>query len=213
MIPVEKIKELVRENGYGFNHYESPLGEPNRVVLIGERHAVHLNYMFQGSLIELLKPDVVMHEFYQPNMPPSESERIRIAINWINRWKEEYSIRLKPCDLPNKKIRQFNMIFYNFLRELKEFDDELDLDSIFVDDNTIREMVMGKLIKAEVTKTDKPLIVVVGGYHVRPESKIHEELRCQRAIEIGARMQISYVTINQDKRLDQILQDGAKFFS
>ena len=48
--------------------------------------------------------------------------------------------------------------------------------------------------------------------NARPESRIHEELRSKRAIEIGGRMPIGYVTINQDDRLNYILQDGAKFF-
>ncbi len=212
MIPLDKVRTLAKEKGYGFNHYKHPLDEPTRVVLVGERHAVHSNYTFQGGLIELLKPGTVMHEVYEPNGAPSKSETIRIAVDWINRWKDEYGVQLKPCDLPNAKIGQFHQMFYKFLVKLDEFRDELDPNSIIVDDNAIREMVMGKLIRAEATRTDKPLIAIVGGYHVRPESRIHEELRCQRAIEIGGRMPVGYVTVNQDDRLNYILRDGAKFF-
>jgi|GEM_PF-1953437 hypothetical protein len=212
MIPVDRIRDLAKEKGYGFNHYKHPLDEPTKVVLVGERHAVHPDYTFQGGLIELLEPETVMHEFYEPNGTPSNSETVRIAVDWINRWKGEYGVDLKSCDLPNGKIRQFHQMFYDFLGDLPEFNDESDPDSIIVDDNAIREMVMGKLIRAEVARTDKPLIAIVGGYHARPESRIHEELRAQRAIEIGGRMPIGYVTVNQDERLNYILQDGAKFF-
>ena len=212
MIPIDRIRELTKEKEYDFNYYKHPLDEPTRVVLVGERHAVHPDYTFQGSLIELLEPETVMHELYEPNGTLSKSDTVRIAVDWINRWKGKYGVQLKPCDLPNQKIRQFHQMFYDFLWRLSEFDNESDPNSIIVDDNAIREMIMGKLIRAEAIKSDKPLIAIVGGYHARPESRIQEELRAKRAIEIGGRMPIGYVTVNQDDRLNYILQDGAKFF-
>lgn len=212
MIPVERLRELAKESGYGFNHYESPLGDPTRIVLVGQRDAVYRDYSFQGSLIELLKPEVVMHEFYEPNGMPSSSKSVRIAADWINRWKEDYGVQLKSCDLSSHKIRQFHQMVYNFLDGLEELADESDPSNIIIDDNAIREMVMGKLIRAEASMSNKPLIAIVGGYHARPESRIHEELRCHRPIEIGARQPIGYITINQDERLNQALRSGAKFF-
>ncbi len=212
MIPVERLKELAKDNGYGFNHYAHPLNEPTRVVLVGEGHASDRNYKFQGNLIDLLKPEVVMHEFYEQNGRPSSSKTVRTAVDWIKSWKEEYGIQLKPCDLPNHKVRQFHQMLYDFLGGLEEFADESDLSSITIDDNAIREMVMGKLIRAEALRSDKPLIAIVGGHHVRPESRIHQELRYERPIETGFRNPVGYVTINQDERLNRILQNGAKFF-
>ncbi len=203
MIPVDKVKKLVREKGYGFNHYKYPLDRSTRIVLVGERHANYSDHLFQGDLIEMLKPETVMHEFYEPKGKPSPSDTVRVAVDWINGWKRKYEVQLKPCDLPSAKICQFYQKIYDFLEELTELGDEPELNSIIVDDNAIRELVMGKLIRTESEKTDKPLIAIVGAYHVRPESRIHKKLRCQRAIKIGGRMPISYVTINQYERLNQ----------
>ncbi len=124
MIPLDEIKELAQKNNYGFNHYKHPLGEPTRVVLIGERHAVHQDYTFQSRLIQLVKPKVVMHEFYEPKGTLSKSDTGRIAVDQINRWKREYGVQLKPCDLPKIKIHQFEQLVYGFLGKLRELDDE-----------------------------------------------------------------------------------------
>ncbi len=212
MIPLETLRTLAQENDYGFNHYVSPLGEPTRLVLVGEKHVSSLHYNFQSDLIRLLKPQVVMHEFYDPSDTKPASGSIAIALRWINRWKDEFGIELKPCDWPNEKNLQFQRFYYELLQRSCEFHDERVLDSIIVDDCAIREIIMGKLIRAELARTDKALIAIVGGYHVRPESRIHQELRCKRTIELGTRDPIGYVTINQDRGLAQVLQQAAKFF-
>lgn len=203
---------MAKEEGYGFNHYAHPLGEPTKIVLIGERHDNHIDSTFQRKLIELLEPETVMHEFFDPNDNPSKSETVRHIKRQINRWSEEYNIQLRPCDLPYAEIQHFQRMVYQFLASIPEFRDEKYLESIIVDDNAVREMAMGKLIRAEAAKTKRPLIAIVGGSHAGPESRVHEELRVQRAIEVSYRPPLGYITINQDNILSGQLQRSAKFF-
>ena len=208
---IKLIHQMVRKRGYGFNLF-NPLQEPVRGIVIGERHANYGDYEFQGELIRLLGAKLVLHEFYDPNALPSPSEIVRIAIGWINRWKTEYGADLRSCDLSGAKIREFHELVYKFTGGSGYFSDEIDLKTILVDDNKIREIVMGKLIRKAIEKTEGIVIAIVGGAHIAPRSGIHPELRGERAIEIGGRKQIPYITINQDHKLAHMLEEGAKFF-
>lgn len=210
MLPIKKIRKLSRERGYGFNLHETYANDPPRLIVIGERHGTTDDTEFQEKLITLVKPEVVLHEFYRLR---SSTQHIEREIRRIMEWKKEYEVKMKRCDLSAGNIRQFHKMAYAFMSGLPELADEPDLDSIIIDDNAIREMAMGKIIRSQWAATSGPLIAIVGGYHVRPESRLHQELRVRRPIEICHRgSPISYVTINQDDRLTHSIEIGVKFF-
>lgn len=101
---------------------------------------------------------------------------------WFQRWNEKYSCTIDRCDI-----------------DVGELTGEPDQDDI-------RETRMGEIIIDFSKKDSKPLIVIIGNWHARPESignwhasRIHETLN--RHIDYGCIWdQGAVIRVEQDRR-------------
>lgn len=71
---------------------------------------------------------------------------------WFQRWNEKYSCTIDRCDI-----------------NVEELTGEPEQDDI-------RETRMGELVLGKPKESSEPLIVIIGNWHARPASKVHEIL-------------------------------------
>ncbi len=93
---------------------------------------------------------------------------------WFQRWKENYCCIIDMCDINE------------------------DEKTGTIDQDDIRETRMGELIIDFSEKSSKPLIVIIGNWHARPASRIHEILK--RHIDYVCIWEKDAVTEVEEKR-------------
>ena len=159
------------------------------IIIIGELHGNPLHKQIEREGIALAKPGYLLHEFLNSRTYNPKTRKIRFlsdalvseadklyeeessSIGHIIKWSDEFEVPVIGTDLSYRELSV------------------LSLDYGISSDATIikyREKRMGQTMVQYAGKTDKPIVSIMGRYHMRPKSEIHPILKNKG---------INYVTI------------------
>ena len=214
MIELDVIDDLVNNTkklfrGYQFKQYGN--NKPTAVI-IGENHSESFRKTsgrcFQENLIRNLKPKYVLIETL------SELNENNIC---FRHWREKYQCELRPCDLSESEkesvIREILNNHPNLLQELENCYNALEVIEYFEHCMSLcpdlerpyydaREIKMGEIILNFSKEPTELVIAIIGNWHARRDSEIHETLNGH----------INYVCIWNDEiveklRIDKLRRD------
>ncbi len=193
MIELNIIDDLVNNTkkvfkGYQFKQYGD--NKPTAVIL-GENHVekteTTLERCFQENLIRTLKPKYVLIEVL------SDLNENSIC---FEHWREKHNCKLEPCDLSDQekadRMREILNRYPLMLSGLENCHDALEVISYFeycknsstrsmypdleLLEYDARETRMGENIIKFSKESSEPVIEIIGHWHARCDSKIHETL-------------------------------------
>jgi hypothetical protein len=166
-------------------------GNNPSVIILGEDHSEKKHREQQEEIIKLVKPEYLLHEFfdgrfYNPitkeitylpdvvvdkeleDILPKDCVEDRRLIGWA----EKYRLFLVGIDLT---FTELDRLRCKLLDKSPLYAGSIKKDLLIeAKEDAYREKNrMGKRIVEYSSKTSKPLVVIMGGGHARPKSKIH----------------------------------------
>jgi hypothetical protein len=184
------IKDLMENAKNIFPRYCCEhFGDNPMVVIVGEKHSEVIERRFQEKLIEKLGPKYVLIEAFKEGDEKNE---------WFKRWKEKYGCELITCDLSEREKRDLR-------RKLIGYEDQFSFEVLAGPESKQRyddakEMRIGEIILDYSGRSSKPLIAIIGHWHTRNDSKIHDKLK----------EHIDYICILDKEKVERIRKQRFK---
>jgi len=203
MIDAKSIEKFATCIGFKFNQE----GSQPSMVIVGERHET-IERCCQELLIKKLRPEYVLIETLHALSSDPESDCIKFregaitdendleelryfeknADNYYRQMSKKYNIKLIGCDLSlgerNRFIEDLGINTWGM--------NPLTIDDLRIDD--ARENKMGNIVFNYSGSSSKPVIAIIGNWHARKDSKIHEKLK----------ENIEYICIWSEKAVDEV---------
>ncbi len=178
---INKLISFCQEKGYGWNVF----GDDPQTILIGEYHGQKDHLAAQEELITLIKPKVVLHEFWDPTTFPKlpHAETIgesysRYEVQTYKKWEAEYGFSLHAGDIKHREQCSLDDWVEGVLQSLEEWPEELSttLYGIYYS-RYLAEPIMAQRLLEKIGEGNFPILAVYGAFHVRQDSVIHKMLR------------------------------------
>lgn len=209
MMDIAWINNWIKENNYRvIKSRKDP-----EVVIVGETHSNKTFIEQQERLIDKLRPEYLLHECigistYDPLTHKEGMLKDRKFEDFVElhpfpymvQWSEKYGLFLVGCDLSLREIEDTGKILARKFPGKYRWDAEAQMTEVLrnvpsfsftlCDEGVIpyRDKKMGEMTVEYARKTSKPLITIMGAYHMRPKSSLYRILR---------NSDVGYICVNQ----------------
>lgn len=202
MIDLSWVTHFSKENRYTYH----VRGENPQILIFGESEHFNQGFIEQQEVaIRHLTPQYVLDEklgafSYDPrkrelgftegsligeeDVRELDSVLCDQEIRYMFELADRYKVYLIGCDLSGKE----DVIAIQEINELNKHKKGFELARAHSSIYPYCELKMGRTISRYVKKSSLPLVAIVGRYHIRKKSKIHEVLEKDN---------LSYITIKQ----------------
>jgi len=198
-----KLLDLIREWAERNHYVLLARGKNPQAFIVGESHRDPKLIAEQGELVDIVKPGFILHELMETLIYAPKTKELKLApgraynsydadahsriLDYAVNWADKHQASLIGCDL---SMQEMNNCFKEIAKRYpKKYHYDEESDEVYPIEGSLkstnqesrifsfREAQMGKTILEYAKRSSKPVVAVVGAYHIRPRAKIHAVMK------------------------------------